>query len=152
MGGAEVDAKSCVIFLKAAETGSITKAALALGYTQAGVSLVVRKIEEECGFPLLIREKNGVRLTDAGERMLPVMREIARWDERFRETAAEILLGGLPAGIHPGELTWEALAWERETEQFLRRGRLQCRAYFLAQTEDEETMFLDFRLKGAVTT
>ena len=72
--------------------------------------------------------------------------------ERGCETAAEILLGGLPAGIHPGELTWEALAWERETEQFLRRGRLQCRAYFLAQTEDEETMFLDFRLKGAVTT
>ena len=54
-----MDAKSCVIFLKAAETGSITKAALALGYTQAGVSLVVRKIEEECGFHLLIREKNG---------------------------------------------------------------------------------------------
>ena len=90
MGGAEVDAKSCVIFLKAAETGSITKAALALGYTQAGVSLVVRKIEEECGFHLLIREKNGVRLTDAGARLLPIMREIARWDERFRETAAEM--------------------------------------------------------------
>ncbi|WP_300264034.1 LysR family transcriptional regulator [uncultured Cloacibacillus sp.] len=85
-----MDAKSCVIFLKAAETGSITKAALALGYTQAGVSLVVRKIEEECGFHLLIREKNGVRLTDAGARLLPIMREIARWDERFRETAAEI--------------------------------------------------------------
>ena len=85
-----MDAKSCAIFIKAAEMGSITRAALALGYTQAGVSLVVRKIEEECGFPLLIREKNGVRLTDAGERMLPVMREIARWDERFRETAAEI--------------------------------------------------------------
>ena len=85
-----MDAKSCAIFIKAAEMGSITRAALALGYTQAGVSLVVRKIEDECGFPLLIREKNGVRLTDAGERMLPVMREIARWDERFRETAAEI--------------------------------------------------------------
>ena len=85
-----MDAKSCAIFIKAAEMGSITRAALALGYTQAGVSLVVRKIEEECGFPLLIREKNGVRLTDAGERLLPVMREIARWDERFRETAAEI--------------------------------------------------------------
>ena len=77
-------------FYQGCGDGSITRAALALGYTQAGVSLVVRKIEEECGFPLLIREKNGVRLTDAGERLLPVMREIARWDERFRETAAEI--------------------------------------------------------------
>ena len=68
------------------------------------------------------------------------------------ETAAEVLLGGLPSGIRPGELSWEALSWERGTESFLRRGRLQCRAYFLAQTEDESAMFLDFILKGAVTT
>ena len=39
----------------------------------------------------------------------------------------------------------------RETESFLRRGRLQCRAWFQAQTEDGNTMFLDFQLKGAVT-
>ena len=68
------------------------------------------------------------------------------------ETAAEVLLGGLPSGIRPGELSWEALSWERETESFLRRGRLQCRACFQAQTEDEAAMFLDFQLKGAVTT
>ena len=72
--------------------------------------------------------------------------------EQGCETAAEVLLGGLPAGIRPGELSWEALSWERETELFLRRGRLQCRAFFLAQTENETTMFLDFILKGAVTT
>ncbi len=34
------------------------------------------------------------------------------------ETAAEVLLGGLPSGIRPGELRWEALSWERETEMF----------------------------------
>lgn len=68
------------------------------------------------------------------------------------ETAAEVLLGELPSGIRPGELSWETLSWERGTESFLRRGRLQCRAYFLAQTEDENAMFLDFILKGAVTT
>ena len=72
--------------------------------------------------------------------------------EQGCETAAEVLLGGLPAGIHPGELRWEALAWERETECFLRRGRLQCRASFQAQAEDDGTMFLDFQLKGAVMT
>ena len=68
------------------------------------------------------------------------------------ETAAEVLLGGLPSGIRPGELSWEALAWERETESFLRRGRLQCRACFLARAADEGALFLDFILKGAVTT
>ena len=68
------------------------------------------------------------------------------------ETAAEVLLGGLPSGIRPGELSWEGLSWERGTESFLRRGRLQCRAYFQAQTADESAVFLDFILKGAVTT
>ena len=68
------------------------------------------------------------------------------------ETAAEVLLMGLPSGIRPGELSWEALSWERGTESFLRRGRLQCRAYFQAQTADETAVFLDFILKGAVTT
>ena len=72
--------------------------------------------------------------------------------EQGCEAAAEVLLGGLPSGIRPGELNWEALSWERETELFLRRGRLQCRAYFQAQTEDDQTMFLDFQLKGVMTT
>lgn len=71
--------------------------------------------------------------------------------EQERE-AAEVLLERLPAGIRPGELNWEALTWERETGLFLRRGRLRCRAYFLARAEEGDTVFLDFRLKGAVTT
>ena len=72
--------------------------------------------------------------------------------EQGCETAAEVLLERLPAGIRPGELNWEALTWERETGLFLRRGRLRCRAYFLAWAEEGDTAFLDFRLKGAVTT
>ena len=72
--------------------------------------------------------------------------------EQGCETAAEVLLGRLPAGIRPGELNWEALTWERETGLFLRRGRLRGRADFLARAEEGDTGFLDFRLKGAVTT
>ena len=50
------------------------------------------------------------------------------------------------------ELAWEALQWERETEMFLRRGRLRCRALFVAQAEEEGEVFLDFILKGVMTT
>lgn len=67
------------------------------------------------------------------------------------ETAAEALLGNLPAGIRPGELSWEALNWERETGMFLRRGKLQCRACFLAEGQEDGTEFLDFILKGVMT-
>lgn len=67
------------------------------------------------------------------------------------ETAEEVLLGGLPGGIRPGELSWEALRWEKETGMFLRRGRLQCRAVFVAQEPEDGEAFLDFILKGVMT-
>lgn len=67
------------------------------------------------------------------------------------ETAAEALLGGLPTGIRPGELSWEALGWERETGMFLRRGRLECSAFFLAESREDGAGFLDFILKGVMT-
>ena len=70
--------------------------------------------------------------------------------EQGCETAAEVLLGGLPGGIRSGELRWEALAWERETGMFLRRGRLQCRALFVARGGEDGAEFLEFRLKGVL--
>ena len=66
------------------------------------------------------------------------------------ETAAAALLGGLPEGIRPGELRWEALAWEKETGLFLRRGSLKCEALFLAESQGEDPVFLDFILKGVL--
>lgn len=68
------------------------------------------------------------------------------------ETAADVLLGGLPGGIRCGELTWEGLKWEKETELFLRRGKLGCQAVFVARSGEEGETFLDFRLKGVMTT
>ena len=68
------------------------------------------------------------------------------------ETAADVLLGGLPSGIRCGELAWEGLKWEKETEMFLRRGKLGCQAVFVAQSSEGAETFLDFQLKGVMTT
>ena len=70
--------------------------------------------------------------------------------EQICEQAAEVLLGGLPAGIRPGELRWEAICWEKETGMFLRRGSLQCRAVFIALAQEDGETFLDFTLKGVM--
>lgn len=70
--------------------------------------------------------------------------------EEGGETAAAVLLGGLPRGIRPGELSWEALSWDRKTGLFLRRGKLRCEALFLAEGDGETEAFLDFILKGVV--
>ena len=71
--------------------------------------------------------------------------------DRGCETATEVLLGGLPEGVRTGELTWEAICWEKTTGMFLRRGVLECRALFLTESAVESGEFLDFRLKGVMS-
>lgn len=66
------------------------------------------------------------------------------------QQAAEVLLGGLPSGIRPGELRWEALVWEKTTGMFLRKGHLLCQAVFVAQSQEDSELFLDFILKGVM--
>ena len=48
------------IFLKVCETGSFSKAAEALNYTQSGISQMMAGLEEELGVQLFARVKRGV--------------------------------------------------------------------------------------------
>ena len=58
------------IFLKVCETGSFSKAAEALNYTQSGISQMMAGLEEELGVPVNIvsvgpdREQTIVRYTE----------------------------------------------------------------------------------------
>ena len=45
-------------YLKTVEFHSLTKAANLLGYTQPGISHMITSLEQELGFPLLIRDRN----------------------------------------------------------------------------------------------
>lgn len=95
-----------------------------------------------------VREVYGKRLK--GAITVDIRAERAADCQAGGETAAAVLLGELPEGIRPGELSWEALAWEKETGLFLRRGKLACEALFLAETGDEDGAFRDFILKGVL--
>lgn len=70
------------VFLKVVETGSFKKAADLLNYTQAGVSYIINAMEEEYGVRLFYREHGGVRLTDNGVELLPLIQQLDR-DEHF---------------------------------------------------------------------
>ena len=52
------------IFLKVCETGSFSKAAEALNYTQSGISQMMAGLEEELGVKLFARINRGVTLTE----------------------------------------------------------------------------------------
>lgn len=95
-----------------------------------------------------VRELYGKQLE--GEILVDVRAQRAAECESGCEAAAEVLLGGLPAGIRPGELRWEALQWEKSTGMFLRRGILRVQAVFVAQSGEDGETFLDFILKGVM--
>lgn len=83
-------------FITAVESGSFTKAADKLGYTQSGISHLVAALEEELNLPLLIRNKAGIQLTAEGERLLPFFRQLVETENAISFTSAE--LRGLSAG------------------------------------------------------
>ncbi|ACC71024.1 transcriptional regulator, LysR family [Paraburkholderia phymatum STM815] len=58
-------------FVTVAETGAVSAAAVRLARTQAAVSMQLRRLEDDIGQRLLERSPRGVRLTDAGHRLLP---------------------------------------------------------------------------------
>ena len=83
-------------FCKIVEYGSFTRAAEALGYTQAAVSQMIRSLENEFSLRLLIRTRSGVRLTREGEQMYPLIRKLAAAYREMADRAGEI--NGLDSG------------------------------------------------------
>ncbi len=78
-----MDTKKWEALLVAVEQGSFTKAAERLGYTQSGLTHMMHALEKEVGFSLLVRDRYGVRLTAAGERLLPAIREFQQVSKRL---------------------------------------------------------------------
>ena len=97
-------------FLKAAELGSLTRAAAELGVTQSAVSHMIGALEEELGFSLLKRGRGGARATAEGERVLPAIRGMLNSREQLEQTAAAIR--GLDCGtVRIGTFTSVAVHW-----------------------------------------
>ncbi len=70
--------------------------------------------------------------------------------EQTMETAADVLLGGLPSGLRPQEMAWEGISWDKRNGMFLRKGTLRCKAFFTAESGEEAGTLLDFILKGTM--
>lgn len=71
-----MDTKKLEALAAAVQYGSFTRAAEALGYTQSGMTHMMNSLERDIGFPVLLRGRAGVRLTPAGERIYPLVRQV----------------------------------------------------------------------------
>ena len=97
-------------FVKVVDCGSFTKAAESLSYTQSGISHMIGDLEREWKVILLERDRNGVRLTPDGERLLPYARKVC---EEYRNLQFQVdELNGLESGmIRIGTFSSVATHW-----------------------------------------
>lgn len=94
-----MDTDKCRILLTTLEKGSMSKAADILGYTPSGILRAIHSLEEDTGFPLLLRTARGVTITKEGARILPQLKEMVRQEQLIRDVSADI------RGLETGELT-----------------------------------------------
>lgn len=73
--------------IKAAECGSLTRAAQALGYTQPSLGYIINNIEDDLGVKIFYRDQRGLTLTEVGAQMLEVMQRLEATDLQLHQIA-----------------------------------------------------------------
>lgn len=152
-------------FVRTAELGSFTRAGEALGYTQSGISRMIRDLEQEWEVVLLERSRAGVRLTSDGTKLLPYARNLCREYEDLQTQVHN--LNGLKSGLirigtfssvathwlpniirefrkdYPG-IEYELLLGDyTEIEDWIAEGRVDCGFLRLPTRPEFETIFLE---------
>ena len=82
------------VFLAVARNGTVAKAAEALGVDQTTVGRRLASLEEELGSALVVRTRLGVRLTEAGQRILASSERRGKAAQDLAREAAPAPLGG----------------------------------------------------------
>lgn len=85
-----MDTEKCRALFEILKCGSFSAAAQQMGYTPSGLSRMVASMEEDAGFLLLQRSRDGVKATDECLKLLPTYKEFITADEKYRQMVAEI--------------------------------------------------------------
>lgn len=92
-----MDLRQCEVLVDLSETKNISRTAERLGYSQPGVSHILKTLEDECGFQLAVRQKYGLEMTPMAEQLLPAVRGLLERSENLKQTVSAI--NGLEEGI-----------------------------------------------------
>ncbi|HLO78764.1 MAG TPA: LysR family transcriptional regulator, partial [Magnetospirillum sp.] len=84
-----MDTAALRLFRAVARTGSVGAAAEQVHSVPSNISARVRKLEEELGAPLFLREPRGMRLTPAGEVLLDYAERILALTAEARDAVRE---------------------------------------------------------------
>lgn len=90
-------------FQAVAQTGNLTRAAETLHLSQSALSVQIRNLEDELGVELFTRQAKGMRLTPAGEALLPHAGEILEKSAEMGRAALHLrgeVCGSLNIGLN----------------------------------------------------
>lgn len=88
-------------FLSICEHGTFANAAEQLNLTQSAVSAQIKNLEKQLGFALFNRSRRGAVLSDEGERVLPIAKQIVElFDEMTAINGKNPQAVGMKLGIH----------------------------------------------------
>jgi DNA-binding transcriptional LysR family regulator len=105
-----MDIKKFEALLRSVDCGSLSRAAQDMGYTQSGLSHMIKSLETRFGFALLKRTRDGVALTENGEKLLPHIRALVNASIALEQDISEI--NGLVAGtLTIGTFASMSIAW-----------------------------------------
>jgi DNA-binding transcriptional LysR family regulator len=77
-------------FIAVAEEHSFTRAAERVFQTQGAVSVTIRKLEEELGVPLMVRDPHECTLTEAGQALLEHARRMIRLRDELQSRMGDL--------------------------------------------------------------
>jgi DNA-binding transcriptional LysR family regulator len=129
-----LDTELLKTFLEVCNTRHFGKAAENLYVTQAAVSSRIKQLESRLGLELFSRLRNNIKLTPAGERLIPHAEAVLNtWQRAFQEVAitekqnTQLALGGSPN-------VWDLMLQNSLYELKLSKPELAIRAEVLSHT------------------
>ena len=105
-----MDTKKLNALITIIDKGSLTAASEALGYTQPGLTNMMKSLEDELGITLLIRGKTGVHLTAAGAELRPDIEALLAAADTLAADAENIRQKSMRT-LHVGAISSVARNW-----------------------------------------
>jgi len=145
-----VDTELLKTFLEVSRTRHFGRAAEALYLTQSAVSFRIRQLENQLGVNLFTRHRNNIRLTPAGEKLLPYAETLmSTWQAARKEVAHTSRHNELSIGANAS--LWECMlnSWLSRLYQSQRNLQFEAR---IAQRQSLVKQLHERQLDLLITT
>ena len=132
-----LELRHLAMLVTVAEAASMSHAAELLGVTQSALSHRLREAERRLGTVLFRRERKGLVLTPAGERLLLTARRLLADLSRTESDVAQIAAAGITAVARLGQAIYAELPWYAAFHAHARARLPELQLELLADTAEQ---------------